>query len=113
MHFVEKYYWVLDHPKLNGAKDRRSRKVCPQPSIEIGPQLVNPLTDEIDLKDDSLNTKVAFWAELIAHFPWEEDYASHKSASHAWEMDCGGDTYEDAVNALYEKVLKEYGNYTK
>ena len=49
-HFVDKYYWIMDHP-LN----RVSEINFFQNEIDIQPQLVNPMTNEIDM-DDSRNT---------------------------------------------------------
>lgn len=42
MNNVDKYYWIIDHPKLCSTYRL-------QESIVLTPQMVNPVTKEIDL----------------------------------------------------------------
>ena len=99
-HFVDKYYWIIDHP-LNRVSD-----ICFfQNEIDIQPQLVNPMTNEIDM-DDSRNTKVEFWVEF-SYFDVECG-----ANAHDMEFDCGRDSYEEAVEALFQLVYNNFGDYT-
>ena len=62
---------------------------------------VNPITDEID-DDHSKNTKVQVWLE---HGPYEEIWGS---CTHDIDLDCGGDTFEEAIIKLATLVKKHY-----
>ncbi|AXC38800.1 UNVERIFIED_ORG: hypothetical protein [Escherichia phage CMSTMSU] len=33
--------------------------------------------------------------------------------AHDYELDCGGDTYDEAIDELYKNVLNTYGDYTQ
>jgi hypothetical protein len=96
MNHVDKYYWVVDHPKLGGTA---------QAVIEMNPQQVNPENNEISLDHPELNTKFEWWVEVLV---WDED---SRSRCHDWEVDTGGDTAEEAIHNLYDLVLKTYGGY--
>ena len=98
-HFVDKYYWIMDHPLK-----RVSDIYFGQNEIDIQPQLVNPVTNEVDM-DDSLNTKVEFWVEF-SYFDVECEANAHDI-----EFDCGGDSYEEAVEALFQLVYNKFGDY--
>ena len=68
---------------------------------------VNPETDAVD-DDDNKNTKVQIWLE---HGPYEIQPGNCCSQhTHDWDLDCGGDTFEDAVIKLAELVKKHYNN---
>ncbi len=96
MDHVDKYYWVINHPKLGGST---------QAIIELQPQKVNPVSDEIDLDHPELNTKFEWWVELSV---WD---AYERTNWHDWVFDCGGATAEEAVDTLYRKVLTAHGDY--
>ena len=98
-HFVDKYYWIMDHPLKRG-----SDIYFGQNEIDIQPQLVNPVTNEVDM-DGSLNTKVEFWVEL-SYFDLDEDCMCHD-----YRFDCGGESYEEAVEALFQLVYDKFGDY--
>lgn len=102
MNIAEKYYWITQHPKYVPFADSAI--------IEITPHMVCPETNRIeDLQ--LLNTKLQFWVELlIPHF--DEQFKQHCHA-HDYELDCGGDTWEEAVENLYKLVLEKYGDYTE
>lgn len=108
MNNVEKYYWIIDHPKL-------SNKYGTQPTIELTPHMVNPLNDTIE-QDRNLNTKQQWWVEVnVANPDFEPDavFPDDKSFkhSHDWELDCGGDTAEEAIDTLHSLVIEHYGDY--
>ena len=60
---------------------------------------VNPLTNEVD-DDQTKNTKTQVWLEVG---PWSEQYHTHD-----WDLDCGGDTFEEAIIKLAELVKQYY-----
>lgn len=55
MDHVEKYYWIIDHPKLG-------HEHC-QSLIELTPHRLNPVNNTIE-EDIILNTKYQWWVEL-------------------------------------------------
>ncbi len=105
MNNVDKYYWIINHPKLTS-------KNCFQAEIELTPHMVNPANDTIE-DDKSLNTKQQWWVELSGYNEFHDDEILPFDATHShyWEMDTGGDTAEEAVDNLYDAVLRVYGDY--
>lgn len=102
MNIAEKYYWITQHPKYVPFADTAI--------IEITPHMVCPETNHVeDLQ--LLNTKLRFWVELMIPF-FDEQFQKHCHA-HDYEVDCGGDTWEEAVENLYQLVLEKYGDYTE
>lgn len=61
---------------------------------------VNPVTSEVD-DDQTKNTKTQVWLEVG---PWSEQYHTHD-----WDLDCGGDTFEEAIIKLAD-LVKQYYN---
>lgn len=102
MNICEKYYWIMNHPKYVPFGN--------EAIIEITPHMVCPVTNCVE-NIDELNTKLQFWVELMIPY-YDEDFNQHTHA-HDWDMDCGGDTWEEAVEALYNLVLIKYGDYTE
>lgn len=101
MNITEKYYWITEHPACVPFGDTAI--------IEITPHMVCPETNHIE-KLDILNTKLRFWVEFM--IPCYDEYNKIHTHSHDWELDCGGDTWEEAVETLYNLVLEKYGDYT-
>ena len=101
MDYVEKYWRIIEHPKLN--------RVGPQPIIDIEPHKVNPLTNAID-PDTKLNTQFQFWVEFMYNDGSDPFIPDHKRG-HDWNFDCGGNTYEEAISTLYDLVIKKFGDY--
>lgn len=97
MNHVDKYYWIIDHPKLSKYS---------QATIEMTPHMVNPVNNTIE-KDNSLNTKFEWWVEVC----YEEEDGDDYVWCHAWELDTGGDSAEEAIDKLYELVKFNYGEY--
>lgn len=97
------YWWIYSHPKLifDGFAN---------PWIDITPHKVCPQTRSIQ-ENSEANTHIEFWVECGSHTWW--DYASNKElvSTHDWELDCGGDTWEEAVLNLGNLVLNKYGDY--
>lgn len=108
MNTADKYYWITDHPTLNN--DWGSVV-----TIEMTPHMVNPETNMIDTTLE-LNTKLQWWIEvMIANKNFNPDVVfPHEDSleySHDWNLDCGGDTAEEAIDTLYFLVLHNYGDY--
>ena len=74
--------------------------------IEIIPNLVDPVTRRIE-EDPSRNTFVEWWIEV---FFYEWDDPKHDSC-HDWDLDCGGDTAEEAIYNLAQLVYDKYGEH--
>ncbi|AUR93510.1 hypothetical protein NVP1187O_197 [Vibrio phage 1.187.O._10N.286.49.F1] len=98
MNHVDKYYWIIDHPKLTKGRG--------QAEIELTPHMVNP-ENEIIEGDITLNTAFRWWVEVTQTVLYEGEYIK----AHDWDLDCGGETAEDAVETLYGTVLQKYGDY--
>lgn len=100
MNHVDKYYWIIDHPKMGDENG--------QCTSELTPHLVNPLTNTIE-DDKSLNTKYQWWVEVLYQEYNEDD--NDFEYCHDWDLDTGGDSAEEAIDNLYEIVLKKFGDY--
>lgn len=112
MNVAEKYWWVHAHPKLNPVSGW-------SPLIEIEPHMVNDTTVCVE-NEESLNNNIRYWIELMYYdvntdvVPNRRDFIpirSNMTYVHAWKCDCGGWTADEAIERLYELVLKEYGDY--
>ena len=77
-------------------------------NLDISLMKVNPLTNKID-DDKSKNTKYEYWLETG---PWVEDEDFGMIAAHDYQLDCGGDTFEEAVCFLAKNVESVYGKKT-
>lgn len=99
----EQYWWIMDHPQFNKGGISSVR-------IEITPHLVCPETKQIE-PYMHLNTQMEFWVELCCDLYSDHDkkFTSH----HLWEMDCGGSSWDEAVDKLYTNVLEKYGDYER
>jgi len=115
-HWVNKYYWILNHPL---DRDMNNHEVATivhgwGNEIEVSPQTVNPLTKEID-QDESKNTEVAFWIEFSYYDRVSEEdrewFNDDVVSFHDWEMDCGAETYEGAIELLFNMIYDKYGDY--
>lgn len=75
--------------------------------------MVNPENETIEV-DQSLNTDFRWWIELYYESE-EEDYLHageyYMTMCHDWDLDCGGETAEEAIEVLYDLVLAKYGDY--
>lgn len=65
---------------------------------------VNPKTMEVD-DDSTKNTKVQVWLE---HGLYEKVDGAFPQHTHDFNLDCGGDTFEDAIIELARLVRKHY-----
>lgn len=79
--------------------------------------LVDPATKRVE-DDSSRNTHTEVWLEHGPHlfgsdvfgseYAWQFQITGHSTHDH--EIDCGGDTFEEAVIALAANVHTRYGN---
>lgn len=97
----DQYWWIMEHPAFNKGGES-------SPRIEITPHLVCAETGRVE-PYAYLNTQMQFWVELCCDL-----YSTHEKrwiSHHLWELDCGGTTWNDAVDSLYEGVMAKYGDY--
>lgn len=69
--------------------------------LDIWVAKVNPETNEVD-DDNSKNTKIEIWLECG---PYCKDFFTHDI-----DLDCGGDTFEEAIIELAKLVKDIYGD---
>jgi hypothetical protein len=102
------WWWLSNHPIFF---DRYSLSMF-QPCLDIEWAMVDPGSRRIE-KDQSRNTHVECWLECGPYIVKEpdKDDPTGDSVSHDWDLDCGGDTFEEALKRLAEKVLEKYGDY--
>lgn len=94
MNFYESWIFLSNHEIFNDSFE--------YDRLWIHPTKVNPETNEID-NDQSKNTKLQIWLEC---FP---DISNIGGRYHDIDLDCGGDTFEDAIVELAKLVMKKYG----
>jgi hypothetical protein len=66
------------------------------------------------VKDASKNTVVRCWLEfgqLLYEYPSEWHTSTQRLNYHDINLDCGGDTFDEALIKLAKLVLKHYGDY--
>jgi hypothetical protein len=109
------WLFLLHHPIFRGdlpLLDHRFKS-----NLDINIVQVNPETDAID-DNPLLNTKTQVWLECGHTINWREsgDEAVWKYSKdgvvdnvHDYKLGSGGDTFEDAIVNLAEKVRLEYG----
>lgn len=90
--FDKAYEYLKKHPIFNN---------CFLDCIDLQTVDVNPNTDEID-ENEELNTKMQIWIECG---PYQKDCLTHDI-----NLDCGGDTIEDATINLANLVRLYYGD---
>lgn len=101
MNVSDKFFWIINHPKLTCDGKR-------QADIELTPQMVNPITKEID-SFVQLNTKLEWWVE-VTHYEMHDGMLGQ---CHDWDLDTGGNTAEEAIENCYSLVLKKFGAYSE
>ena len=91
MDFYEAYHYLDNHIIFQGNFTK-----C----LYIEVVKVNPLTKEVD-DDKTKNTLTNIWIECG---PYKEQYETHDIS-----LDCGGDTFEEAIIKLANLVKDSYG----
>lgn len=94
MDFYTAWHFLEEHKMFNGRFNE---------DLWIKVVKVDPKTNEIE-NDERRNTKLQVWLE---HGKYEEEY---RCCNHDWDLDCGGDTFEEAVIKLAELVKESYGD---
>jgi hypothetical protein len=71
---------------------------------------VDPSTNEINFEDESKNTKTTVWLEFgpIVEDTYN-DFLTRYIPSHDIDLDCGGDTFEEAIIKLANLTYDKYG----
>lgn len=95
MDFYTAWWFLAEHRIFNNEFDFER--------IWIHVTKVNPVTNELD-DDKTKNTKVQVWLEC---FP---DNPKIDGRYHDIDLDCGGDTFEEAIIELAKLVMNKYGN---
>lgn len=90
MEFYDAWEFLLEHKMFRG----HFREL-----LYIMVAKVNPTTGEVD-NDQTKNTKTEVWLEIG---PWSEQYHTHD-----WDLDCGGNTFEEAICKLAALVKQYY-----
>ena len=99
--FYKSWWWLYKHPIFQDEdKDSMLFSRC----LNIYVAKVNPLNSTIEDNED-LNIKTEVWLECGKY--------DRNTYWHDTELDCGGDTYEDAIIELANLVFKEYGGYNE
>lgn len=88
--FYKAWHYLLNHKIFNDAF---------VDCLDIEVVKVNPVTNSVD-NNFSKNTKVQVWLECG---PWNK-----KCRMHDIDLDCGGDTFEDAIIKLAYLVRDKY-----
>jgi hypothetical protein len=98
---MDAWQYLCEHEifqkKIDGFGISKFKSKC----LDIAIEKVNPATDSID-DDSSLNTKIEVWLECG---PYEEEY---DNGMHDVDLDCGADTFEEAIIVLANLVYAKY-----
>ena len=95
--FYEAFHYLQEHPYYKNSYGY-SMFIT---SLDIAVVKVNPKIDAVD-DDNSKNTKVQIWLES-GSYDDESD-----ACTHDYELDCGGDTFEEAIINLANIVYQKY-----
>ena len=95
MEFYNAWTFLVNHKMFNGRFEK---------DLWFDVVKVNPDTKEIDYLDEAKNTKVEIWLE---HGHYDVDWGA---CVHNIDLDCGGDTFEEAIIKLAELVKRHYTN---
>ena len=97
--FYDAWQFLVDHPTFEDSYYlNRFQSRC----LYVEVVKVNPKTNHID-DNEELNTKVQVWLEAGSYHP---DHGVHDI-----DLDCSGDTYEEAIIKLANLVYKKFGCY--
>lgn len=98
--FYEAFNYLKNHPIfINYLNDELTIPKF-QDCLDISVVKVNPATSSVD-DNGTLNTKVEVWLEA-------GPYLKTGKKSHDYDLDCGGDTFEEAIIELAKLVEKHY-----
>lgn len=108
--FYIAYNWLREHPAffIVDEKGRIPYADGFESNLSIEVVLVNPETNCID-DNKKLNTKTRVWLECGPYI-WEKDF-NFRASCHDIDLDCGGDSFEEAIIELSKLVRRKYGDY--
>lgn len=139
--FHDAWWWLVQHPIFGakGSSKDYNHTLFTTYCLDISVQLVNPITRRIE-DDEDRNTHTEVWLEsgpiedirtcnICCGTGFEEDIndrnatlipcfacSHHRDTgipSHDYDLDCGGDTFEEAIMKLAKLVFQHYGDYNK
>lgn len=118
--FYNTWSFLENHPAFKKQVGKDWFEQAFKEALSIHVTKVNPETNEVD-DDMAKNSKVAVWLECGKWLKAEEVMPKHSLEStpedfygafcHDVNLDCGGDTFEQAIIRLGYLVAKEYGYY--
>ena len=100
--FYDSWYFLMDHPAF--VDDRGIDDF--QRALDIHLAMVNPKTLMVD-DNKTKNIKLQVWLECGK---WYKDKQG-SGYTHDIDLDCGADTFEEAIIKLGKLVRKHYGSY--
>ena len=111
--FYEAYWWLFEHPTFEYKGMSTLETSCFPDCLDITTQKVDPKTRTIE-DDKSRNTHVEIWIEVCTYETQEEAGVSDDEMLSGWDwtgvpchdykLDCGGDTFEEAIIELARLV---------
>lgn len=112
--FYDAWWFLEEHPMFKYCTDSKYKKQFEfgsfQESLDIHVTKVNPKTKKVE-DNAKLNTQVEIWLECGGYI-FDENFNDWISC-HDTRLDCGGDTFEEAIIKLANLVLKFYGKNKK
>ena len=101
--FLSAYHWLEQHPAFRSPKGPSLF----DEGLNVDIMAVNPKTNKIE-DDTRLNTKARIWLEHGSAYYEEREYGNYHTR-HDTDLDCSGDTFEEAIMNLADKVHEHYG----
>lgn len=104
--FYDAYNFLSTHPMIYHDNDNYFNR-C----LDIEVVKVDPTNNELNLEDSSKNTKTMVWLEFgpVVEDTYN-DFLTSYIPSHDIDLDCGGDTFEEAIIELANLVYDKYKN---
>lgn len=102
--FRPAWWWLKQHPIFFDHLHSRFNECL---SIEVVD--LNPLTDEV-AEDEALNTRAAVWLEIGPYDQGPGPFGSGQF-THDTDLDCGADSFEEALVRMASLVWAKYGDY--
>lgn len=105
--FLENHQMIKSYTEYNGdlkGFEINNFREC----LDIEVVKVNPETSTLEIEEDKLhlNTKTEIWLEFGS---WNEEV---NSSCHDYDLDCGGDSFEEAIINLANLVDEFYDENT-
>ena len=102
--FYEAYNFLSTHPMIYHDNVSYFNR-C----LDIEVVKVDPADNEINFEDESKNTKTTVWLEFgpVVENTYN-NFLTRYIPSHDIDLDCGGDTFEEAITELANLVYNKY-----